>query len=228
MDKVKFQVIGTPLIKFQSKERIDSFRKGLIYANRLSYYRKLEQTTGDIEVGDSYEAMLHLNEAYIHGQDTGETVHIVDGLIPTTHSDDYIFCMFGIYPKLDNFSFSKEQKEKMVSFGDTALIIKDSEKFIRRVKSAAEKKGYKCKFEAVQYYDPTYDNGNQIISIMSDMSNIAFWKRDFYKYQQEARFLFTGGDMSLDHLEIEIGDISDISEIVPSEMALTAMVIKQK
>ncbi len=227
MDKT-FQVVGTPLIKFQSKERIDSFQKGLIYANRLSYYRKLEQTTGDIEIGDSYEAMLHVNEAYVHVPTTGETVHIVDGLIPTTHSDDYIFCMFGIYPKLVNFSFSEEQKEKLLSFGDTALILKDSNEFIRRIKSAAEKSGYKCKFGAVQYYDPAYDNGNQIISIMSDMSNIAFWKRDFYKYQQEARFSFTGGDMSLDHLEIEIGDISDISEIVPSEMALTAMVNKQK
>ena len=228
MDKIKLKVQGTPLIKFHSAKIIESFQKGKVYANRLGYYRKREEETGDSEVGDKYEAMLHVNEAYIHFPDSGETVPLTDELISTTHSEDYIFCLFGIYPNLNNFSFTEQQKEKLLSFGDTALIITDSEEFIKRVKEASEKAGYKVKFGAVKYYDATYDNGNMIVSLMEDMANVAFWKRDSYKYQQEGRFVFYSGDMTLDHLELDIGDISDISEIVPAKMALSAMVEKQK
>lgn len=226
MNNTKIQTVGLPLIKFQSKERIEGFQKGLVYANRLSYYRELEQTTGDNEIGDAYEAMLHINEAYIQIPDTGETVKAIDKLISTAHSNDYIFCMFGVYPKVDGFAFSKEQKQKLLSFGNTALIIKDSAEFIKRVKEAAQEQGYKCKFEAVQYCDSSYDNVNQLISITRDLADIAFWKRAFYKYQQEVRFSFFDGDMSRDHLEIEIGDISDISEILPSAKVLKALVGK--
>ena len=85
------------------------------------------------------------------------------------------------------------KKEKMLSFGDTALVILDSEEFIKRVTTAAEAKGYKAHFGAVKYFDPTVDNANILISLLNGMWNIAFWKREKYIYQQEGRFVFTDG-----------------------------------
>ena len=209
-EKFHFQAKGMPLIKFQDADKIKSLQAGKIYAKTLGYYRKREEETGDCEVGDKYEAMIHINEATIYFPDTGETV----------------FCMFGVNPKKEKFRFTDKQKEKMLSFGDTALIVLDHDEFIRRVKVAAEQAGYKVYFKPVQYYDPTIDGGNMLISLLAGMWNIAFWKRDSYSYQQEVRFVFTPGDENIDHIELDIGDISDITAIISAKSALSAIVEK--
>ena len=226
-EKINLEIKGTPLIKFQSVERIESLQHGHIYAKTLSYYRKLEEKTGDADIGDGFEAMLHVNEGQFINQATGEITYLNDELIATTESDDYVFCMFGIYPSTMTFQFSDKQKEKMLSFGDTALIILDSEEFIKRVKIAAEKKGHKTHFDAVNYYDASEDYANVFISLLKGIWNIAFWKRKSYAYQQEARFVFIPDGSDDDHIEMDIGDVSDISYVVPAEMALTALVEKK-
>ena len=133
----------------------------------------------------------------------------------------------GYYRKREEkFRFTDKQKEKMLSFGDTALIVLDHDEFIRRVKVAAEQAGYKVYFKPVQYYDPTIDGGNMLISLLAGMWNIAFWKRDSYTYQQEVRFVFTPGDENIDHIELDIGDISDITAIISAKSALSAIVEK--
>ena len=60
--QISFDVKGTPLIKFQSAERINSLQRGHLYAKTLKYYRELEKETGDDEIGDEFEAMLHINK----------------------------------------------------------------------------------------------------------------------------------------------------------------------
>ena len=226
-ENFNFQIKGMPLIKFQDADKIQSLQSGKIYAKTLGYYRKREEETGDCEVGDKYEAMIHVNKATIHFPDTGETIAVNDNLLKTSESNDFVFCMFGINPSAEKFRFTDEQKEKMLSFGDTALIVLDHDEFIQRVKTAAEKAGYKVYFKPVQYYNPTIDDGNMLLSLLSGMWNIAFWKRDSYTYQQEVRFVFTPGDENRDHIELDIGDISDITAIIPAKSALSAIVKKR-
>lgn len=224
---ISFQINGVPLIKFQSEDRIQQLRNGKLYAKTLGYYRKLEEITGDKEIGDAFEAMVHINEGIIRFPDTGKEIILNDELISTLHSEDYVFCMFGIYPQLDNFNFSEKQKEKMLSFGDTALVILDSEAFIERVKSAAEKAGFRAYFSGVKYYDETFDNANMIIDLMKGMYNVAFWKRKSYAYQQEGRFIFIAENSNdSDHIILDIGDISDITRVFPSKQILTGVVTK--
>ena len=140
-EKFHFQAKGMPLIKFQDADKIKSFQSGKIYAKTLGYYRKREEETGDCEVGDKYEAMIHINEATIYFPDTGETVAVNDDLLKTSESNDFVFCMFGVNPTEEKFRFTDKQKEKMLSFGDTALIVLDHDEFIHRVKVAAEQAG---------------------------------------------------------------------------------------
>ena len=224
-EKFHFQAKGMPLIKFQDADKIKSLQSGKIYAKTLGYYRKREET-GDCEVGDKYEAMIHINEGTIYLPDTGKTVEVNGDLLKTSESNDFVFCMFGVNPREEKFRFTDKQKEKMLSFGDTALIVLDHDEFIRRVKVAAEQAGYKVYFKPVQYYDPTIDGGNMLISLLAGMWNIAFWKRDSYTYQQEVRFVFTPGDENIDHIELDIGDISDITAIISAKSALSAIVEK--
>ena len=114
----------------------------------------------------------------------------------------------------------------MLSFGDTALVILDSKAFIDRVISAAEKAGYVAYFNGVKYYNETIDNGNLIIDLLKGMHNVAFWKRDCYAYQQEARFVFVSDKNHDDHIELDIGDISDISLVFPTKQVLTGVSTK--
>lgn len=225
MEAKKIEVIGTPLIKFQSAERIVSLQQGHLYAKTLKYYREREQETGDADIGDEFEAMLHINEGYLRSRDTGETIELKDVLIPTGNSQDFVFCLFAIYPSTQVFRFTDEQKTKMLSFGDTALVIQDSDAFIKRVLNAAKLKGFDAHFDAVRYYDPSVDSGNLIVSLLKGMWNIAYWKRERYSYQQEGRFVFTPGNGE-DHIDLDIGDISDISTIFPSSAVLSALVEK--
>mgnify|MGYP004665921087 FL=1 len=111
----------------------------------------------------------------------------------------------------------------MLSFGDTALVVLDSEEFIRRVNIAAKNAGYQAEFNSVNYYNPNIDGGNMLFSLRAGMWNIAFWKRDSYIYQQEVRFVFRPGAENVDHIELDIGDISDITAIISAEKALSAI-----
>ena len=200
-------------------------QQGHLYAKTLKYYREREQETGDADIGDEFEAMLHVNEGYLRSRDTGETIELKDVLIPTGNSQDFVFCLFAIYPSTQVFRFTDEQKTKMLSFGDTALVIQDSDAFIKRVLNAAKLKGFDAHFDAVRYYDPSVDSGNLIVSLLKGMWNIAYWKRERYSYQQEGRFVFTPGNGE-DHIDLDIGDISDISTIFPSSAVLSALVEK--
>ena len=58
--------------------------------------------------------------------------------------------------------------------------------------------------------------------VQKDNSRIAFWKRDKYKYQQEYRFLIH--DFVDDHLSVDIGDISDITDLLKTEDLLNTYI----
>jgi len=60
------------------------------------------------------------------------------------------------------------------------------------------------------------------------MHNVAFWKRNSYAYQQEGRFVFVADNNTDDHITLEIGDISDISLVFPSEQVLTGVVTRKE
>lgn len=228
--KIQFQIKGTPLIKFQSEERLLSFRSGHLYAKRMSYYRQLEENTGDDTVGDSFEGMLHVNEGSIRFHETGETIALKDALVPTANSDDCVFCMFGFPYGKDKHSFTEKQKEEMRKFGDMALVITDENEFVKRVEIAAKKAGFTAHYDAVKYYDPSIDYVNIILSALQGNWNLAFWKRKNYEYQQEVRFVFSPDveDFSkdIDHIILDIGDISDISWILPSQYVLGGTLTK--
>jgi len=226
MEQKTYQIKGFPLIKFQSRERIESLQAGLVYANTLRYYRELEKRTGDATIGDSYDGLFHVNEGTLKLAESGEEIVLNDQLIETSASDDYVFCMFGIPANTEHFQFTDEQREQMKSFGDSALIILDSDEFIKRVTDAARIEGYATHFGKVNYIDPGTDYANVLISMQQGIWNVAFWKRDMYEYQKEARFIFDPGKTGVDHLELHIGDISDISVIVPAESALTGIIKK--
>ena len=221
MDVLKFNVKfrGEPLIKFQSAERIKSLQQGKLYAKSLDYYRNLEITTGDCQIGDACEGVFKIFDGEIELIGTDIKFPLKNQLFLTKASSYPVFCMC-CFKGFDQISFDDMQKEKFLNFGDTALIIIDSKEFEKRVSLAAMSEGYKAILGKVHYYSSDYNETGVIEALSKDINNVAFFKRNIYAYQQEARFLFVSEQNAVDHIELDIGDISDISIVVPTKQLL--------
>ena len=216
----KIEITGMPIVKFKDKKTIDSMLSGNIWFNPLTSYRKEEECNTDKIVGDRFEAMWPIRDAYIIRPEENQCEHIVNDYVKTTHMNDYAFCIFGMNIKNGQFEFSEEQKKNMPGFGDTALMITNPGEFFKRVREKLQEKNYQYVMDSVKYYDPNVDNINLILSLFRGMENIAFWKRKDYAYQNELRVLIPKQHYTDEHLEINNCDISDISIVMETEKLL--------
>lgn len=220
------EIKGFPLIKFKDEEIIRRLQSGNVYLNNLKWFRDYENESGDMIIGDSYEGMLHISDGELRISETGDCRKLANSLIPTVASNPFVFCMSYIDPQVNNFEFNALQREEFSKFGDTALLILDSYEFISRIRNKAKEKGYNMHFGKVHYYNENIDSGDMWISLMRGTYNIAFWKRRIYKYQQEFRMVIDNENYNEDHIELNIGDISDISKVFTSEQILNSKIIK--
>ena len=81
---------------------------------------------------------------------------------------------------------------------------------------------------AKMFYNHLGFYGENLKVAMRGMWNIAFWKRESYRYQQEGRFVFTPNKSGADHIDLDIGNISDISEVIPSARVIKAIVNRKR
>lgn len=227
-DKIKFvgTIKGTPLIKFHEERIIDLIQQGSFRMNSLKVYRDMYADSGDEIIGDPHEGRLYFHESTIFIPAKGVCEEIRDEAIPTTSENDFVFCMFGIHDIAQGlFKFNDEQKSKLAATYNTALIITDEQEFMRRIYMQASSSGIDVRHGFVRYYDETIDEVSRLCSLLKDgMDSIAFHKRKKYSYQQEYRFAVTNRDVNKQYLEMNIGDISDISVKMPSTDALNAIV----
>ena len=229
------RIIGTsvdlPIVKFQNKEIIEKIQSGKMYLKNLEWFREKERQTGDMTIGDLLEGMLHISEGYIQIYDSDgkviECVPLTDSAITTSFSNAFVFCATNIFPDENGNVFADNQKPVFKEFGDTALVIENKGEFIKRIYKAAKELGYEVFCGVVNYYNKDEDNANMLISLLDGMHNIAFWKRDTYKVQQEFRIVLWRKDANKDYIEFDIGDISDISKVISIEEALRIQIKKQ-
>jgi len=225
--KIKFNggIKGFPLIKIKSREIIDKIRAGSFYMSSLRKYREMYAECGDDTIGDPNEGKVIIHDAMFVSEEMGLCEQVTDQPIATVNENDFVFCMFGVNPnKHDKFLFSEEQKQKLIGFDDTAMIVTDVYEFCRRIAKAAEKRNLKISSGFVNYYDETVDNVNLYINLITKgTENIVFHKTKKYEYQQEYRFTIPNntGD---DYLELDIGDISDITEVFSTEEMFSAII----
>ena len=206
-----------------SEDFAKAFRSGKLYANRLSFFRKLERgERGDPHEGAfvmSDKGVLTLTATFPGGSDTitltEKDFAAPPILLPDSVSFLNIFCMHMAHCR--EFEFSSTGPEPRVKldleipeacireFGQYAVIITHPGKFLARVKRMAELQSRQWRYGPVEYENPPW---NLMHSIKS-----AFYKVSDLSYQREYRFAF---DINADNdkaLCLDIGDISDISFI---------------
>lgn len=225
------------LMKFGSEENLKKLQGGQLYMKNLKYYVDLEKTTDDEDVGDKYDGQMVLQDVKIsmYTIDTNEFIAQFDAPAASMnlgYLECPVFCMFmfdfrnHVEEKLEGelltvkYQFTEEQLAKMPNFGDSVLIIKNGDEFIKRVKKGLLDAGYGFTRDLVQYYG--FNNIEHLKQVQKDNSRIAFWKRDKYAYQQEYRILIH--DFVDDFLSVNIGDISDITDLLKTDELLNTYV----
>jgi hypothetical protein len=210
---------------------VDQFIKGKLFMNRLAYFLDIERAS---DRTDRYEAtamwwqpsnlsieFIDHPELNIGPQDLGGPVSMAFDY----HRDLHIFCMSAMHAGEFDFidgAFDcatdedvrrlKKQLEfsdDCLALGDVAVVVNASE-FMLRVKRAIEKRGYKFKATLVEYYDPKTYHGK------FGFYDIPFRKRIEFSFQKEYRIVVDSGTKGDEPLEIELGDISDISGKMPA------------
>ena len=222
------------LMKFGSEKNLKSLQRGQLYMKNLQYYVNLEKTTDDEDVGDKYDGQMALQNVKItmYDYETGAFVTQMDAPVASI-SLGYlkcpVFCMFmfdyrncveeelaGNIVKV-RYQFTEKQLSRLPNFGSHVLLIKNGNEFVDRVKNCLLNAGYGYTRDHVQYHD-----GNtlqHIREIAKEDMRIAFWKRQKYAYQQEYRILAHA--QVEDHLCVDIGDISDITQLLSTSDLLS-------
>lgn len=193
------------LFKFGKREHIDQFvHEGLIYMNSLKYFKTLE---GDLLRTDKHEGAsynLQADGAILRMEHNGKWVDVatIRDQIVSSDGKEHLTKVFCMYVLLESASKSLVDPRNF-EFGDTFVILKDGDEFLRRVHATAKKENIVLKQGCVEYVDKAKHNG--AIGVFRKFSEFA--------YQSEFRLSVVTEKET--PFSLRIGDISDISMIGP-------------
>ena len=210
------------LVKFFDNESyVNDFLAGRIYANRLSYYKAIEDQQ-DGGRGDPKEGMgawlqpgrgrLVINEMDM----TSDLAGPIE-LQPNWLNHLNVFCLYAVHSgdldpcnprdwEIDAFRNYLLIPDRCFSLGAHAVVICNVAEFVRRMEAASNSAGYKVKRGRVKYYSPETFHG----AIRGDAA--AFTKQDRFSYQREFRFAIQTGSTGTSPITLSIGGIRDISK----------------
>jgi hypothetical protein len=225
-------VIVYDLIKFGSYEHMKQFQKGKIFARPLGFFKETEQDILDnAKRHDQYEGAAEIIQPKVLIQNNEKiTIQAKDGgqkfdITPDIYGNikmytgqalnTPVFCMYSVNSiVLDEYQQGKicTLIDKQVNeFGKYLVFIKDFETFINRIKAECRKQKnpeVKPIYNLVEYIDVNTHHGEYRV----------FNKPMDFKFQSEFRIAFYGVTIPNDNaLNIDIGDISDISTLMSFE-----------
>ena len=199
------------LVKFCSeKEHAEALLDGILYCNRLSWFRQLE---GDPNRGDPYEGQRMRHIAKFGAIDTQMRTlnHDIDNLA--------LFCM-SLPHALRRADVAGKLKESLAAFvemGCHAVVIDDVDAFIDRLAAAAKREKYNVRMELVRYYK-FYPEAS--LDDLSGSWEQVCLKHVRYASQQEYRIAIHAGTEDTGPLKVNISSIRDIARYVPTEALL--------
>lgn len=201
---------------FDNEKYANDFINGKIFANRLSYFRNLEETQ-ESNRGDKHEGVVSwLQPAQNKFQINGRTLTDLAGPVSVKmnwHDHLNVFCIYAAHSgefkslsheNLDDFKKQLEIPEDCLNLGKHAVVVTNFTQFVERIKNATIKNNYGLNACLVDYYNPDSFNGT------FSEEEAVFKKRNEYSHQKEYRFVFNTGISGNEPLFLDIGDISDI------------------
>lgn len=222
------------LFRAGSRSRLESFQSGKMYMNSVEFFSgmKGEETTALRK--DQLERNYLKLHSHIDGNKIGEFFLEIDGkeypLGPdaTMHldlpkpSNVFIFCMAAIADGPDGRVPGEKQgsvtlSDRFAEFGDHVLVINSNVEFAKRLNAAIASNAH-------LYSSPFFEGGyGQVdyVDMRSYSGVVGLFRKDLeYQWQREFRFCVGAESEALNSvgaLELELGDLKDITSIVPVE-----------
>lgn len=210
------------LVKFVAREcyALDLL-DGKIFANRLSWFRRMEQSDGSGR-GDRHEGAVGWHQPDIASLTTSPldmspyidqpiATHLgrIDNLnlFCTTYGaiEDEVLAGLSDDDGPEELTSLLPVHERCLRLGRYAVVVKDVGEFIRRVREAATAEGFVVGQDQIEYYDPDTYHG------FTSPTAAVFRKHEGYSYQREFRFAIQTGTEGDNPITLEIGDMRDIA-----------------
>ena len=226
------------LFKVGSYEYMAAMQRGLLYMNSVTYFARFEEEEPDGLRGDPEEPLLARIRCGAQGKKYYQLIlRIGKGEGAKTFDVSENATLTAVVPSPDNvmmFCFSALADDdsgkipgedngeirldaRLLEFGTHIVIIKDSWALSHRINKTIQQhpnlygsKYFQGGFGRVKYIDTT--GGPQTLGL--------FRKARKFEWQQEFRFILGAHPQVLNSsgaLELEIGDISDITQLIPLE-----------
>ncbi|TKF13740.1 hypothetical protein FCV43_19895 [Vibrio genomosp. F6] len=201
---------------FDNKKYAQDFVDGKLFANRLAYFRRLEEQE-EANRGDKHEAVVSwIQPEQANLVINGKPITGLAGPVSVQMNwHDYlnVFCMYAAhsgsfnYVSHDNLVEFRKQLEipdDCLKLGKYAVVVTNFTKFVERVHNAAVVNNYGMSDGLVDYYDPNEFSGSFL-----ELEAI-FKKRSEFSHQKEYRFAFDTGVSDKTPLVLDVGNLSDI------------------
>lgn len=221
--KANTRVMG--LLKlFEKIEYAEAFRAGKLRFRKLGFFREYVDVNGELR-GDSFEGVgVLLQPAQIgafsvggHNIDPKELVGPI--CLQSSEKDWSVLCFYALTNAgLEDARMTLEQWKEALrlhdhcyGLGSYVVTVTRLDDFAERVRRALHNAHFKFARSLVEYYDPDTFHG------AFPAGAAPFRKRKSFEHQREYRFAIYADEDTPDPLVIDIGDISDISQLVSTE-----------
>ncbi|MCY4303348.1 MAG: hypothetical protein OXC62_00955 [Aestuariivita sp.] len=202
---------------FENESYATDFMKGQLYANKLSYFQRLEESSN--VRGDTHEGIIswqqpEMVKIIINGIDISNDLAGPAFMSSNRLREFNVICMHAGY--VENYTDCSiedlEQIRKRLlipeeckKFGEIAVVITNQVEFFKRIKAKADSCEYGFARSLVEYYDPNIFHGH-FHGIMG-----AFKKQAKFRFEREYRIVFETGSIGDKPIKLDIGDIEDIA-----------------
>lgn len=190
-------------MKIGELEFMEKFLKeGEMYISRLKRFRKIEEAErGDTNDGISHSYQPDQISLYVNG----EIVEGIVGPIRTVENaiNPLIYSMYGFNSDHSLMNPGVLLDDRCHKFGDTCVIIKDSNEFFNRLVETCKSNNLNVEARLVDYVDFHSYHGE-----MGPFKKYLQW----HAHQHEYRFVFEGLTGAKNKL-LQIGSLEDIAEI---------------
>ncbi|OZY45834.1 hypothetical protein [Pseudomonas lundensis] len=233
------------LFRAGSRSRLEQFQKGKMYMNSVEFFSGMKDEKATALRKDELEK----NYLKFHSRQDGDRISelfievneeqfslgpnaVMHVNLPNP-SNIFIFCMAALAEGMDGTIQGEEHgavtlSSRFVEFGDSVLVVKSNVEFSRRLNAAIASNShlfsspfFEGGFGQVDYVDMKARNGI-----------VGLFRKDLeYQWQREYRFCIGADSEILNSdgaLELDLGDLSDITSIVPVEQfASQAITLKR-
>lgn len=193
---------GIALVKVLPSQYLLDFLAGNLYLNTTTYFGKIDSRDAlRYDAHDGADGAIQAKEVAIGMNGESIPIETIGPIIFRRREVDErnILCFYTITNRPeDGFD------PKIMSFGDTAVLIAKLPEFIGKVKVAAQALNRNLKFAPVEYVDRQEHDGPMG----------SFRKFSELSYQNEFRFVLAGGNGQ--PFRLQIGSIDDLVIVLPS------------